>query len=211
MTTSISIASTPDSIPESLKEWVPWVLKETPSAQCPILYNQNTHYCAYPNRLNINMGKKSGKFDQTWDIYAESWIVLPGDIKNWPQNVRVNKKTKPVISQNNKPSIQLKKGHYKISGEFNWQQRPKSLSIANDTGLINLTIDKRKMVLPDFRSGKLWLKTSSTSTHQNNRLDLQIFRKISDSIPLRMTTQIKLDVSGQQREIILDGALLSEF
>lgn len=214
---TISILSTPASwantisIPESLQEWVPWVLKDTPTAQCPILYNQNKHYCAYPSRLNISMGEKAGNFDQSWDVYGKSWIVLPGDIKNWPQNVRINKKAIPVISRDNKPAIQLEKGHYTITGEFNWQQRPKSLSIAKETGLVNLTIDKKKVVLPDFRSGKLWLKTTSTSTHQNNRVDLQIFRKVTDSIPLRVTTQIKLDVSGQQREIILEGALLNEF
>ncbi len=211
ISTTIASTSTTDNIPESLQEWIPWVLKNTPTVQCPILYNKNIHYCAYPGKLKIEMGTKTGKFNQIWDIYGESWIILPGDIKNWPQNVRVNNESKPVISRNNNPSIQLTKGRYTITGEFNWQQRPKSLSIANDTGLVELTIDSKKVVMPDFRQGKLWLKTTRTSTHQNNRLDIQIFRKVSDTIPMRVTTQIKLDVSGQQREIILEGALLNGF
>ena len=211
ITSSAANANTNQNIPESLQEWVPWVLKDAPTVQCPILYNQNKHYCAYPSSLNISMSEKEGEFKQVWDIYAESWIVLPGDIKNWPQKVRVNNKAIPVISRNNKPHIQLEKGHYMVSGKFSWEQRPKSLSIPSETGLVNLTIDNTKVALPDFRQGKLWLKTTSASTHQNNRLELQVFRKISDTIPMRVTTQIKLDVSGQQREIIIDGALLSDF
>ncbi len=204
-------AGTTKNVPESLQQWVPWVLKDNPSNQCPIVYNQNEHYCAYANALSIDMNETSGKFQQSWEIYAESWITLPGGIKNWPTNVRVNEKAKPVINHNKKPSIHLEKGRYNISGEFVWQQRPKSLSIPEETGLVNLTIDNKKVSLPDFRAGKLWLKTTDTTTHQNNRLDLHVFRKISDTIPLRVTTQIKLDVSGQQREIILDGVLLKDF
>lgn len=65
--------------------------------------------------------------------------------------------------------------------------------------------------MPDFRNGKLWLKSTNTKSHQNNYLDIQVFRKITDSIPLRITTQLKLNVAGQQREVILNGALLKDF
>ena len=116
ITSSAANANTNQNIPESLQEWVPWVLKDTPTVQCPIQYNQNKHYCAYPSSLNISMSEKEGEFKQVWDIYAESWIVLPGETKNWPQKVRVNNKAIPVISRNNKPHIQLEKGHYTISG-----------------------------------------------------------------------------------------------
>lgn len=205
------MASANEKIPKDLKKWESWVLKDKPSIKCPIIYNQNRNYCAYPSTLSIKMKKKSGSFKQVWNVYAESWITLPGDIKIWPKNVRVNQKSRPVVSHNNKPAMHLKKGRYSISGDFKWQQQPKSLSIPNETGLIELTIDNKKIKLPDFRSGKLWLKTSGTKSNQNNKLDVQVYRKITDTIPLRVTTHIKLDVSGQQREIILKGALLDDF
>lgn len=205
------LASANNNVPAELKKWESWVLKDNPSIKCPIFYNQNNNLCAYPNLLSVNMKKKSGHFKQEWDVFAESWITLPGDNKMWPQKVRVNDRLRPVVSHNNKPALHLKKGHYRISGDFNWQQRPKSLSIPRETGIVKLKIDNKTVKLPDFRNGKLWLKTTDVRSQQNNRLDLQVYRKITDTIPLRVTTHIKLDVSGQQREVTLNGALLDGF
>ena len=199
------------NIPQSLNEWVPWVLKDQPDIRCPIIYNNNKHFCAYAAILSINIEKNKAVFLQNWDIYAPSLIPLPGDEKHWPLNVRVNDQLYPVIARQGRPFIQLEQGHYSIEGNFSWQQIPQFLSIANETGLINLTINNRAMNKPDFRNGKLWLKTSTQSKHQNNRLDLHVFRKLTDSIPLKIETMIKLDVSGQQRELILSGALLKNF
>lgn len=200
-----------DNIPSDLKKWEAWVLKDLPSVQCPIIYNNNKNFCAYPDSLSIDMKKKSGNFHQIWNVYAESWISLPGDNVNWPNNVKVDGRSQAVISRNNVPSIRLKKGRYSISGDFNWQQQPKSISIPQETGLIKLSINNKNIALPDFRDGKLWLKSTTTKSDQNNYLDIQVFRKINDTIPLRVITQLKLNVAGQQREVVLDGALLTGF
>ena len=203
--------SSEQNIPEDLKPWIPWVLKDQPDIKCPILYNKNQHLCAYPGPLSITIGEKSGVFLHQWDIYAKSFVPLPGDNKNWPENVTINEQLHPVISRHGKPFVQLQKGHYSVKGDFYWQQQPKYLSIPDETGLINLIIDDKAVNFPDFRNGKLWIKTSTSSTHQNNRLDLHVFRKLTDSIPLKIETLIKVDVSGQQREIKLDGAFLKGF
>lgn len=206
-----SVVNANDNIPDDLKKWEAWVLKDSPTVRCPILYNNNQHFCAYPDSLSLNLKTKSAKFSQVWNVYAESWLSLPGNNIHWPKNVKVNGKSQPVINRNNTPFIRLKKGRYNISGDFNWQQLPKSLLIPKETGLISLKINNKKIALPDFRDGKLWLKSTSTRTHQDNYLDVQIFRQVIDSIPLRIITQVKLNVAGQQREIVLNGALLDKF
>lgn len=208
---SAAISVNTSAIPEDLKQWVPWVIKDQPNITCPITYNRNKNFCAYPSSLSIKMNKNSARFTQSWDVMAESWLSLPGDNQNWPQRVKVNQKSVPVINHKGLPSIQLQKGRYTISGELNWHQAPKSISIPRDTGLVELHVDNKKINMPDFRQGKLWLKTVNAVVHQNNQLDVQVFRKITDKIPLQLTTQIKLDVSGQQREVILTGALLENF
>ena len=43
-----------NNIPDDLKKWQAWVLKDIPSVQCPILYNNNKNYCAYPDELSLN-------------------------------------------------------------------------------------------------------------------------------------------------------------
>ena len=207
----IPLVNANDNIPTDLKEWQTWVLKDSPAVRCPILYNNNKNFCAYPSSLLMDMKKKSGNFQQVWDVYAESWIDLPGDNIHWPKNVKVNGQPHIVISRNNIPSMRLEKGRYSISGDFSWQQQPKSLSIPKTTGIIKLTLNNKNIELPDFRNGKLWLKSTDTKSHQNNYLDIQVYRKITDSIPLRVTTQLKLNVAGQQREVTLKGALLNDF
>lgn len=209
---SISAAvSAKTVIPEALQEWVPWVLKDELGQQCPFTYNGNDHFCAYPGLLSLDLKKRSGSFQQTWTAYADSWVKLPGDLTAWPQNVLVNDLPVPVMSRDHAPAVQLPEGRHLIRGEFSWQQKPKVLAIPAETGLIELMLDGEKRPLPDFRNGRLWLKTDDNEKHQNNRLTLQVFRKITDDIPVRMTTQLLLEVSGQQREIILAGAVLEGF
>ncbi|MCW8931214.1 MAG: hypothetical protein OQL19_13355 [Gammaproteobacteria bacterium] len=210
----LSISSdniSPDIVPEELESWVPWVLKDTPEIQCPVLYNKNQHLCAYPGALTLSMEEKQGEFFQEWDVYAQSFVPLPGDIKNWPEGVSIDEQIHPVISRNGKPFVQLEKGRFSIKGDFNWSQKPKTLSIPDETGLISLSINNKPINFPDFRNGKLWLKTSLVTEHKNNHLDLHVFRKVTDTIPLKIETYIKLDVSGQQREIVLNGSLLNGF
>ncbi|VAW61809.1 hypothetical protein MNBD_GAMMA10-2199 [hydrothermal vent metagenome] len=204
-------SNTSAHIPQDLKPWEAWVLKDNPSVQCPITYNNNENFCAYPDTLSIDMKARTGSFKQVWTVYATSWITLPGDHTMWPKNVRIGQQTASVVSRNKLPAVQLQKGRYTISGDFNWQEKPKSLAIPETTGLIKLNIENKAIKLPDFRNGRLWLKTATQKTHQNNKLSLLIYRKITDAIPLEITTQIKLDVSGQQREITLEGALLNGF
>ena len=207
----LSDVNAKDNIPEELKSWQSWVLKDNPDINCPIIYNQNETVCSYPNSLSINMNTGSGSFKQLWVVYSDEWVTLPGDYKIWPKNVRVNQKPQLVTSRNNKPAVLLKKGRYRISGEYSWQKRPDSLSIPHETGLVFLTLDNKKINFPDLHNGKLWLKNTDVKSSQNNRLDIQVFRKITDTIPLRITTQIKIDVSGQQREVSLDGVMLDGF
>lgn len=200
-----------DHVPDALQQWVPWVIKDQPTISCPVIYNQNKTLCAYPSSLNIQVKGKAAKFTQHWDVQAPSWLTLPGDNKNWPAQVTLNHKTFPVIKHNGKPSVYVSEGQYIIKGVLNWHQAPKSISIPKDTGRVELSVEQKKIPAPDFRQGKLWLKTTDVVKSQNNRLDIQVFRKITDSIPLQLTTQLKLDVSGQPREIILEGALLADF
>ena len=129
----------------------------------------------------------------------------------WPQHVTVNNKSMAVTSRNNTPTLQLDAGHYTIKGQFSWQQAPKSLSLPVDTGLVYVSLNDKTIQQPDIRQGKLWLSNAQTQKHKNNRLSLNVFRKINDSQPLTITTMIEMDVAGLQREITLDGALLEGF
>jgi hypothetical protein len=68
--------------------------------------------------------------------------------------------------------------------------------------------------LPRFdRNGRLWLTERDVAREegQQDRLGLQVYRHVDDAIPLRLTTRLRVEVSGQPREILLGPVLHDGF
>ena len=205
-----------ETIPNSLKTWVKWVLEDSSEYQCPFFFNSlQNKYCAWPSLLTLDIQEQHGKFTSDWQVYNESYITLPGNPEHWPQNVTVNNKPALVISRNNKPAIKLDSGHYQIQGSFLWDNIPEALAIPKQTGIISIRLLNKIIDYPNFKNRQLWFKTSNSGTtkpeNQTDQLNLQVFRKIEDSIPLQLTTYLSLEVSGKQREIKLPYTLLHGF
>jgi hypothetical protein len=207
---------TKDKTPEPLKPWVDWVLQGEASYQCPFFYNDFLQkQCSWPGRLNLKLKAKQAQFSSRWQVYKESWVVLPGSQNHWPQNVTINNKPVLVIIRQGKPRIKLAAGSYLIKGDFFWDRMPENLAIPKNTGLINLTVNDKIIAYPAIKKGMVWLKESDIGDKKpksvENKLDLQVFRKVNDNVPLQLNTFLELNVSGDQREILLPHALLAKF
>jgi len=202
-------------IPEPLETWKNWVLQDSPQYQCPFFYN-NYHkkYCAWPSQLILEIQPHQGQFTSQWQVYNDSFITLPGDNQYWPQNVTVNQKPALVIQHNKLPAIKLSAGKYQIQGTFFWNKIPGSLRIPRNTGIISAQVLNKPLNSPMIKNHQLWLKsrgTGKTTTNTNDQMDLQVFRRINDDIPLQVTSHFSLEISGKQREIKLPYALLANF
>ena len=46
--------------------------------------------CVWPERLTLTVDARGGNFTQRWQVFAESWVALPGDTEHWPRDVRLN-------------------------------------------------------------------------------------------------------------------------
>lgn len=212
----LAIPLTEDKTPDPLKPWLSWVLQNEESYQCPFFYNDfKQKQCSWPGKLKLELNAKQASFSSQWQVYKESWISLPGNQKIWPQNVSVNNEPALVIIRQGKPAIKLAGGAYKIKGEFFWDRIPESLAIPKNTGLFSLHINGKNIPYPTIKGDLIWLKESDRGDNKpksvENKLDLQVFRKVDDTIPLQLITFLELDVSGDQREISLPHALLAEF
>lgn len=200
-------------IPEPLKPWVGWVLEDQRDYRCPFLYNSfEEKQCAWPSRLKLDLQAQKGRFVLDAAVYAESWIQLPGGMEFWPQKVTVNNRAARVMERNGFPALQLPAANYRIEGEFMWDSMPESLAIPPDSGLIELTVQGQHVPLPHLQDGQLWIKQTETGLNLpqqvQNKIDVQVFRRIIDDVPLQVVTRIDLDVSGLQREIKLPPPLL---
>ena len=212
---------TPEQVPEPLKPWISWVAQDNPERACPFLYNSyEQKRCSWPTQLSLDLTPAKGVFAIGWSVYKDSWVSLPGDDKHWPLNVTVNGKPALVMARNGIPSIKLAAEHerpalYQIKGEFLWDTLPDNMAIPGDTGLIGLSVNGVAIPAPTIKDGQLWLKNSdsglSKPENSQNNLDVQVFRKVIDDVPLQVLTRLVLDVSGEQREVKLPFPLLNGF
>jgi len=205
----------PQEVPEQLKPWIGWALHGSEQRGCPFLYdNIEEHRCAWPARLDLSLDEHAGSFSASWQVDAEGWAGLPGNAALWPQQVELDGKPAVVVPQdeNQNPAVRLPPGSHRITGRFLFDRLPESLPIPSDSGLITLSVDG-KPVNPLFNEqGELWLQGTQAAPREeiSNTLELRVFRHIIDTIPLQTVTLLDLEVAGQQREVLLAGALLPE-
>jgi len=207
----------PEKVPDALKPWISWVLQEQPERDCPFLYNSfEQKHCLWATELSLNLTANKGVFTGSWQVFKEDdWIVLVGDEKHWPLSVTANGKTALVMEKNGRPAIKLTKGVYDIKGEFLWDAIPDNLTLPDEMGLISLQMNGQTIHTPTIKDGQLWLKDSDSGQikpeNVQNRMDIQVFRKVIDDVPLQVMTHLDLEVSGEQREEKIAGSLLADF
>ncbi len=210
-----------DQVPEPLKPWIGWVLEERPEQDCPFHFRSFADKrCIWPSQLRLVLTRQKGGFTSLWHAYGEGWISLPGDNKHWPQNVHINGKPALVMDKSGVPSVWLEASgglgaSFLVNGEFFWNAIPDNLKLPEDTGLIDLSVNGEGVPMPTLRAGQLWLKADETGQSKpeqvENSLDVQVFRKITDTVPMQVQTRLLLQVSGNQREIKLPNVLLEQF
>lgn len=199
-------ASSANNIPEPLQPWVDWVLHgKSDQMQCIPQYNNPKEIqCNWPTELIVNLNGSGGMFTQKWQIHHESWVPLPGDIKQWPREVKVDGTPAVVVQKDERPTVKLQPGRYSLSGNFTWPNLPEFLQIPQQSALVSLTVNNNQVEFPNIDgSGKLWLKTDQKEEKIENRLKIESFRLIDDKIPTQVEIYVSLDVAGSAREITL--------
>jgi hypothetical protein len=200
------------AIPDQLLSWKEWVLHgyEEQLRCTPSISNPSQLQCDWPTKLILKLDDTGGSFTQTWLIQHEKWIQLPGDLDNWPEEVKVNNKPALVIGRQGVPQIKLKQGKYTIIGSFTWVSIPEHLKVPNHSGIVAVSLNNKNIQFPDLdQQGRIWLQAKKQQqTKIENRLTIQSFKLIDDRIPLKINTFLQLDVSGTPREIML-GPVLS--
>lgn len=205
----------PIAVPSELEAWRGWVLQDQEYRQCPLRVGvsssyRNAYLCAWPERLTLALDAHAGTFSQRWQIGAESWVRLPGNVEHWPQDVRVDGEPGQVVLRLGTPQVLLQHGDHTLSGRFRFAARPEQLPIDSRTAMVELQLDGRKVSQPERPGGEVWLG-GRRNADQPRLLLVEVYRLVEDRIPVILTTDIRLQVSGDGREELLSRALPDGF
>src|SRR5947209_5613866 len=122
-----------ERIPEPLKPWVGWALHGHEEELCPFLSGSGESQCLWPGRLALDLGEREGKFTQTWTVFADGSVPLPGEERLWPQEVQVDGKPAAPLESDGSPVLALSAGTHTVSGSFHWDTLPESLAVPGET------------------------------------------------------------------------------
>lgn len=202
-----------ERVPEPLRPWVDWVLHDREEEQCPFLLGStDIRTCRWPARLELAVEERTGRFAQQWSIVRQGWAPLPGDGRVWPQNVRLDGQPAVVTPRDGVPGVELAPGLHTLSGGFEWDAPPEVIAIPPGTGLLSLSVRGQAVAFPNRDAqGRLWLQKRTAEEDTESRIDVAVHRHIADDVPLLLTTNVQLKVSGKGREVVLGRALPQRF
>jgi hypothetical protein len=209
-----AVARAQEAVPPALHDWESWVLHGHENHRCPWLAPgqavDRERICAWPATLELQVDGRGGRFSQRWQAEADSWLPLPGGMEQWPQEVTLDGRPAAVVARGRAPALRVSAGTHAIAGSFAWVRRPELLPLPPDVGLVALTIDGARIATPRRNDAGVVLGAQPVA-RQDNRLDLRVFRLLSDELPGTLTTQVHLAVAGEAREVRLPRSLPDGF
>jgi hypothetical protein len=203
----------PKDVPTPLKLWVDWVLRGHEEARCPPVERAQAFVpeCLWPARLELEVTANRGVFRLRGHRYAPGFVALPGNSELWPVDVRLSGRPAPVVLHEGAPTVETAVGEFSLEGALLWDSPPASLPLPPGTALVQLTVNGTRVFAPELDPSGQLLLSRPASAAENERLDIQVQRKLTDGVPLRIDTRIVLDVAGRAREELLARALPEGF
>ncbi|WNL47096.1 hypothetical protein RKE25_05520 [Dyella sp. BiH032] len=200
-------------VPPPLRDWQGWVLHDVPQHACPFVATQGPGnvQCAWPGRLGVEAGKDGGRFSLDLHVDAPSWVGLPGDARNWPQQVTAGAKALAVLDRSGEPSVWLEPGDYSLRGELPWSARPARLRVPASIGLVALSVDGTTVSRVERNGDQLTLGEAAEAQRAADALSLRVYRRLEDGLPATLETHLQLNVTGSAREQLLGPALPQGF
>ncbi|MFO1378591.1 MAG: hypothetical protein U1F14_16490 [Steroidobacteraceae bacterium] len=203
------------ALPPALQDWQGWALHGLEYRRCPLVSaadpsDADSYRCAWPERLVLDVNATGGEFSQRWQVFAASWVTLPGGLEHWPREVRLDGVPAPVVAREGAPQLRLAPGDHVVTGRFRWESRPEALPVSPRTALLDLTVDGERVVQPERPGGAVWLG-KRRAANEPAGLELQVYRLLRDGIPGRLLTRLRLQVAGEGREELFARVLPEGF
>jgi len=189
------------SIPNVLQPWSDWVLHGETHIGCLRAFNDGSQrVCTFFGPLNLEVNDQGGNFRQQVRTFHETMVPLPNFDGGWPQSFRVNNRDYPIANHGGSPYVVLREGSYDLRGSMSWPSLPHTLTISPHTPFVSLTLNGSRIDFPSRKeAGKIWLSEPKQDESEEDKVFCQVFRLWEDGVPIQLTTQIQVSVSGKVR------------
>lgn len=198
-------------LPAVLQPWKAWVTWPDKDLACPTPFNNpEQRICFWPSTLSLNVEPQKATWTIAVNVFAETWVPLPGSAETWPSNVLADGKPVAVLERDGKPFVRLSAGQQQLAGEFKWNEMPQRIALPPEVGILSLVVEGEPIELPNWDAiGDVWLKRQRAEAEEKDFLAPRVYRVIEDGVPIWLRTRIELAVSGKSREESL-GWILPE-
>lgn len=194
-----------------LESWESWILKDYPKYECPwVLTNDNSKTCIWPGKLVLGINDSGGTFTYYVEVYEKkSFVPLPGSSDHWPDDLTINEKPVSLIDRAGIPYVVLNQGSHRVTGRFNWKASPRRLRVPKSIAIVSLSINGKNHLV-DRRNEQLIFTNNIDERAKKNSdsLTIEVFRLVQDGVPVRVSTQLRLSVSGKAREVTFGQVML---
>ncbi|WKZ57884.1 MAG: hypothetical protein QY326_04230 [Bdellovibrionota bacterium] len=203
---TLSSVANAQSIPDSLKEWLPWVAQRFPERNCALVHKERV--CVWPKSLRLEVSNKGATFEYIVSLDREGSAPLPGGGDAYPSDITVRSDTTSVetrlISKDGRLEVALPAGTFRVNGTFQWDAAPRAIRLPDGLSQLELIRNGKAIATPRISDGAVWLAQEDTVANvENDSLTIEVSRLIADGVPMLVTTAIDLRVSGKPRELTL--------
>ncbi|NQD38519.1 hypothetical protein HPT27_15965 [Permianibacter sp. IMCC34836] len=206
------------AVPEALKPWRDWALHGEEFRRCPLSHGQegddaNDFACVWYGSLRLDADSNGARFSLPIEVLGgrETAVVLPGDRDRWPRNLSDGVHALPVVERNGLPVLLLGPGKLTVSGEFRWRELPGNLALPASLVLIDLRLNGRAVPQPQRESNALVLATGPTQATVQDTVQLRVYQRLQDGLPLQLETVLLITATGSAREVVLGKPLQEGF
>ncbi len=204
----------PPGVPPELAPWIEWVKDvELPAGDCR--EHEDATICVWPSRLALRLDAEGGEFELEVTSFHREPVSLPGDDTAWPQRVRVDGAPAVVRDSGEGPQVELAPGRHRVTGELAWPGLPDTLTVPPEIALVDLRLRGTPVAIPLRDEELLTLEIPGEPEPEPepepqdpdeplvDSERLEVSRWLRDGVPLSITTQLDLHVSGKPRALTL--------
>ncbi len=206
------------AVPDALKPWREWALHGEEFRRCPLSHGHDgrtasAFACVWYGSLQLDVAAGGARFSLPVEVLngEPTRVLLPGDSENWPRDISDGVHNLPVINMNGSPAVLLPAGRTSLQGSFRWRQTPGELELPPNLALLQWTLNGKPVATVQREGNALVLSADSKPATVQDTLNVRVYQRVRDGIPLELDTLLRITVTGSAREVVLGQALQTGF